>query len=81
METLRKRKISIVFLILQVLISAGLIGIACYVDFVPTKYVAAIVAVSLFLLAYVIVSQMTDKSYIPGRILCRTGMWRWLTAG
>lgn len=70
METLRKRKISIVFLILQVLISAGLIGIACYVDFVPTKYVAAIVVVSLFLLAYVIVSQMTDKSYIPGRILC-----------
>ena len=70
MKTLRNRKISIVILVLQVLISAGLIGIACYVDFVPTKYVAALVVVSLFLLAYVIVSQMTDKSYIPGRILC-----------
>lgn len=69
-KTLLKRKLSIVFLIIQVLVSAGLIGIACYVDFIPARFVAVLVAVCIFLLAYGVFSQMTEKSYIIGRVLC-----------
>lgn len=70
MKTLLKRKISIVFLIIQLLASAGLIGIAIYVDFIPVKYIIALSAVCVFFLAYEVFSQMTDKSYIVGRVLC-----------
>ncbi len=70
MKTLLGRKLSIVFLVVQILVSAALIGVACYVGFVSMKYIVAIVGVCLFFLAYVIFSQMTDKSYIWGRILC-----------
>ncbi len=70
MKTLLSRKLSIVFLIIQILVSAALIGVVCYVGFVPTKYIIALVAVCLFLLVYEMFSQMTDKSYIVGRVLC-----------
>lgn len=70
METLLKRKISIVFLIIQILVSAALVGIAFYVGFIPLKYIIALIAVCVFFLAYEVFSQMTDKSYIAGRIIC-----------
>ncbi len=70
MKTLLGRKISIVFLIIQILASAGLVGLAFYVDFIPMKYIIALIVVCVFFLAYEIFSQMTDKSYIVGRILC-----------
>lgn len=70
METLLNRKVSIVFLIIQVLVSAALIGVAFYVGFIPVKYIIAIIVLCLFLLAYEVFSQMTDKSYIIGRVLC-----------
>lgn len=70
MKTLLSRKLSIVFLIVQFLISAALVGIAFYVGFIPLKYIAALIVVCLFLLAYEIFSQMTDKTYIVGRVLC-----------
>ncbi len=70
MKTLLGRKISIVFLVIQILASAGLVGLAFYVDFIPMKYIIALIVVCVFFLAYEIFSQMTDKSYIVGRILC-----------
>lgn len=70
MKTLLNRKISIVFLIVQILISAALVGVAFYVGFIPLKYIIALIVVCLFFLAYTIFSQMTDKSYIWGRVLC-----------
>lgn len=70
MKTLLGRKISIVFLIIQILVSAALIGVAIYVDFIPMKYIMALIAVCVFFLAYEVFSQMTDKSYIVGRVLC-----------
>ncbi len=70
MKTLLSRKLSIVFLIIQILFTAALIGVAFYVGFIPTKYIIALIAVCVFLLAYEVFSQMTDKSYIIGRILC-----------
>lgn len=70
MKTLLGRKISIVFLIIQFLISAALVGVAFYVEFIPFKYIVALITVCLFFLAYEVFSQMTDKSYIVGRVLC-----------
>jgi len=69
-KTLLSRKLSIVFLIVQFLISAALVGIAFYVGFIPLKYIVALIVVCLFLLAYEVFSQMTDKTYIVGRVLC-----------
>lgn len=70
MKTLFKRKLSIVFLIIQVLISAALVGIALYMGALPMKYIAVLIGVSIFFLAYEVFSQMTEKSYIVGRVLC-----------
>lgn len=70
MKTLLNRKISIVFLVIQILISAALIGLVIYVDIIPLKFLAVLIAVCIFFLAYEIFSQMTDKSYIVGRVLC-----------
>ena len=70
MKTLLSRKLSLVFLIVQFLISAALIGVAFYVGFIPLKFIVLLIVVCLFLLAYGIFSQMTDKTYIVGRIFC-----------
>ena len=70
MKTLLSRKLSLVFLIVQFLISAALVGVAFYVGFIPLKYIVALIVLCLFLLAYEVFSQMTDKTYIVGRVLC-----------
>ncbi len=70
MKTLLSRKLSLVFLIAQFLISAALVGVAFYVGFIPLKYIVALIVLCLFLLAYEVFSQMTDKIYIVGRVLC-----------
>lgn len=70
MKSLLSRKISIVFLVIQLLVSAGLVGIAFYVDLFSTKYMVALIGICVFFLAYAVISQMTDKSRIIGRILC-----------
>ena len=70
MKTLLSRKLSLVFLIVQFLISAALVGVAFYVGFIPLKYIVALIVLSLFFLAYEVFSQMTDKTYIVGRVLC-----------
>lgn len=70
MKTLLSRKLSLVFLFAQFLISAALVGVAFYVGFIPLKYIVALIVLCLFLLAYEVFSQMTDKIYIVGRVLC-----------
>ncbi|MDD5994025.1 MAG: LCP family protein [Clostridiales bacterium] len=70
MKTLLSRKLSLVFLIVQFLISAALIGVAFYVGFIPLKFIVLLIVGCLFLLAYGIFSQMTDKTYIVGRVFC-----------
>lgn len=69
MKTLVKRKISLVVIILQLLVSVlfcvyvGMTGLA------PLKYMIPLVIVAVFLLVYQVLSQMTDSSYIFGRVL------------
>ena len=70
MKVLVQRKLSLMFLIIQFLVSAVFCGVAIYVGFIPTKYIAAIIAVCVVLLGYQILSQITDASYIIGRVLC-----------
>lgn len=69
MKTLLSRKLSLVFLIVQFLISAAGWQLL-YVGFIPLKYIVALIVLCLFLLAYEVFSQMTDKTYIVGRVLC-----------
>ncbi len=70
MKALFKRKLGIVFLIFQLLVSIGLIVIAVHVNLFAAKYLIMLIAVIVFFLAYMIFSQISDKSYIVGRILC-----------
>lgn len=70
MKILWKRKISLIFLILQFLLSAGLCATAVYVGYIPGKYIAAMVAVCVLLLLYQIFCQITESSYQIGRVLC-----------
>ncbi len=69
MRILFDRKISIVFLILQFLASAGVVGLVFYMDVLPMKYIICLIAVVLFFMAYGVLSQMTQKTYILGRVL------------
>lgn len=69
MKVLVSRKISIVFLSILVLASAGVIGLMWYIDVLPVKYMICLIAAALFFLVYGIFSQMTQKTYILGRIL------------
>lgn len=70
MKTLLKRKLSFVFLIVQLLISVLVCGLAVYVGFIPQKYVIALIVVCALLLVYQVFTQMTNSSYIMGRVLC-----------
>jgi LCP family protein required for cell wall assembly len=70
LKALLERKLSFLFLILQLLLSVGLCGVAIYVGFIPMKYIGVMVAVCVVLLAYQVFSQMADSSYIIGRVLC-----------
>lgn len=70
MKVLLKRKLSFVFIILQLVLSVGICWLADYVGFVPGKYVAALVVVCAVLMIYQVFSQLADSSVILGRILC-----------
>lgn len=70
MKVLLQRKLSLVFLIIQLLASIAICALAIYVGFIPTKYVVAVAVVCLVLLAYQFFSQLADSSYIIGRVLC-----------
>ena len=70
MEVLLQRKLSLIFLIVQFVLSAVLCGLAIYVGFIPTKYIVALIAICVILMVYQVLSQLTNNSYVFGRILC-----------
>ncbi len=69
MKQLLSKKIGLVFIIIQFLLTVGLIGLILYVDILPEKYLLVIAVVLIFLLAYTFFSQMAKKMYIVGRVL------------
>ena len=70
MRRLLDRKLSFVFIILQLLFSIGLCGLIFYVGFIPDKYAVIAIVLCVVLLVYQVCSQIANSSYIIGRILC-----------
>lgn len=70
MSKLLERKLSFVFIFLQLLFSVALCLIVIFVGFIPNKYIIAAIVLCLVLLAYQVFSQIANSSYIMGRILC-----------
>lgn len=69
MKTLFQRKLSIVVIALQLIVSVLFCVYVGMTKLVPTKYMVVIVIVAVLLLAYQILSQATNSSYIFGRVL------------
>ena len=69
MKTLVERKISIVVIILQLLVSVLFCVYVGTTGLAPLKYMIPLVVVTAMLLVYQVLSQMTDSSYIFGRVL------------
>ena len=69
MKTLLKRKISLVVIILQLLVTVLFCVYVGMTGLVPLKYMIPLVIVSVLLLVYQVLSQMTDSSYVIGRVL------------
>ena len=69
MSKLLDRKLSFVFIFLQALFSVLLCLVIFYVGFIPDKYAIVAIIVVVALLAYQVLAQLTDSSYIIGRIL------------
>ena len=69
MKTLVERKISIVVIILQLLVSVFFCVYVGTTGLAPLKYMIPLVVVAALLLVYQVLSQMTDSSYIFGRLL------------
>nr|MCR5691371.1 hypothetical protein [Eubacterium sp.] len=70
MKNLLSRKLSFVFLIIQLLASVVLVALAVYTGMIPDRYIAAIIVVEAVLLIYQFLAQMANSSYVMGRILC-----------
>ena len=70
MSKLMSRKLSFVFIILQLLFSIGLCMLVFFVGFIPTKYAIILICVCVLLMVYQVLSQIANSSYIIGRILC-----------
>lgn len=69
MKQLLRKKIGLVFIIIQFLLTVGLIGLIMYVDILPEKYLLIIAILLIFLLAYTFFSQMAKRLYVVGRVL------------
>lgn len=69
MKTLVKRKISLIVILLQLVVSVLFCIYVGTLGAIPTKYLVALVIVSILLLVYQVMSQVTDSSYIFGRVL------------
>jgi hypothetical protein len=69
MKKLWERKLSLVLILLQLLLSAGSIVLIAFMELLPVIYLVIISVTAIFLLAYTVVSQITDKSKVVGRIL------------
>lgn len=69
MKTLLQRKLSLVIIAVQLIVSVLFCVYVGVTGIVPTRYLVVICVVAAFLLAYQILSQITNSSYIFGRIL------------
>ena len=69
MKTLLERKISLVVIILQFLVSLLVCIYFGTTGLVPVKYMVAIAVIMVVLLVYQVMSQLTNSSYIFGRVL------------
>lgn len=69
MKTLLQRKLSLVIIAVQLIVSVLFCVYVGVTGIVPTRYLVVICVVTVFLLAYQILSQITNSSYIFGRIL------------
>lgn len=69
MKQILKRKLSLVFLAIQFIVTVGFIGLVWYVDMIPDKYLLIGSLVLVFLFVYTFCSQMAKRMYIAGRIL------------
>lgn len=70
MEKLMERKLSFLFIFLQLLFSVGLCMLLFYVGFIPDKYLIVAIVLCVVLMVYQVFSQVANSSYIIGRILC-----------
>jgi len=68
-KQLLKKKIGIVFILVQFLVTIFFMGVMVYVDMLPERYLLLIVLVLVFLLLYTFFSQMAKKWYVVGRVL------------
>ncbi|MBR6229786.1 MAG: LCP family protein [Eubacterium sp.] len=69
MGKLMERKLSFVFIFLQLLFSVGLCVLIFYVGFIPDKYAIIAIVFCLVLMIYQVLSQIANSSYIIGRVL------------
>ena len=69
MKTIVKRKISLIVILLQLVVSVLFCIYVGTLGAIPMKYLVALVIVAVLLLVYQIMSQATDSSYIFGRVL------------
>lgn len=69
MKYLLSKKIGLIFIGIQFLITVGLAVLALYVDILPPKYLAAVVAALVFIMLYTFFSQMSKRLHILGRVL------------
>ncbi|MBQ6537449.1 MAG: hypothetical protein IJL75_00925, partial [Eubacterium sp.] len=66
MSKLMSRKLSFVFIFLQLLFSIGLCMLVFFVGFIPTKYAIILICVCVILMVYQVLSQIANSSYIIG---------------
>ncbi len=69
MKQLLSKKIGLVFIILQFILTLVFSAIILYVDMLPNKYVLIIALGLIFVLLYTFFSQMSKKFYVLGRVL------------
>ena len=69
MGKLMDRKLSFVFIFLQLLFSIALCAMLFYVGFIPDKYVIAAIVLCTVLMIYQICAQIANSSYVIGRVL------------
>lgn len=85
MKQLLRKKIGLIFIILQFVVTLGLVGLVLFVDMLPEKYLLVIVLILIFILLYTFFSQMSKRFYILGRVLsgifcviiCLAGAYMW----
>ncbi len=69
MKQLLSKKVGLVFILVQFIITIAFIGLVMFVDVLADRYLLMVAIVLAILMAYTFFSQMTKKIYIVGRVL------------